>query len=74
MTGASGGTGDAQRLVPGYKTARWASVRQCPPNRRVCRALGVRSLPVKKDYFGEEVAARYDGGPMFSPDVLDPMG
>jgi len=27
---------------------------------------------VKKDYFGEEVAATYDGGPMFSPDVLGP--
>jgi SAM-dependent methyltransferase len=27
---------------------------------------------VKTDYFGEAVAARYDGGPMFSPEVLDP--
>jgi SAM-dependent methyltransferase len=27
---------------------------------------------VKEDHFGEEVAARYDGGPMFSPEVLDP--
>jgi SAM-dependent methyltransferase len=27
---------------------------------------------VKRDYFGEEVAERYDGGPMFSPEVLDP--
>ena len=27
---------------------------------------------VKKDYFGEEVAARYDGGRMFSPEVVDP--
>jgi len=27
---------------------------------------------VKKDYFGEEVAASYDGGPMFSAEVLDP--
>jgi len=26
----------------------------------------------RKDYFGEEVAAVYDGGPMFSPEVLDP--
>ena len=29
-------------------------------------------LAVKKDYFGEEVAARYDGGAMFSPEVLGP--
>jgi SAM-dependent methyltransferase len=27
---------------------------------------------VRKDYFGEEVAARYDGGRMFSPEVLGP--
>lgn len=27
---------------------------------------------MKKNYFGEEVAARYDGGPMFSGEVLDP--
>ena len=27
---------------------------------------------MRKDYFGEEVAARYDGGPMFSPEVLEP--
>jgi SAM-dependent methyltransferase len=27
---------------------------------------------VKKDYFGAEVAGRYDGGPMFSREVLDP--
>jgi SAM-dependent methyltransferase len=27
---------------------------------------------VRKDYFGEEVAARYDGGSMFSPEVLGP--
>ena len=27
---------------------------------------------MRQDYFGEEVAARYDGGPMFSPEVLDP--
>jgi SAM-dependent methyltransferase len=27
---------------------------------------------VKKDYFGEDVAARYDGGVMFSPEVLEP--
>jgi SAM-dependent methyltransferase len=27
---------------------------------------------VKENYFGEEVAARYDGGPMFSPEVLGP--
>jgi SAM-dependent methyltransferase len=27
---------------------------------------------VRKDYFGEEVAARYDGGPMFSDEVLGP--
>ncbi len=27
---------------------------------------------MKTDYFGEEVAARYDGGPMFSPEVLEP--
>ena len=27
---------------------------------------------MKTDYFGEEVAARYDGGPMFSPKVVDP--
>jgi 2-polyprenyl-3-methyl-5-hydroxy-6-metoxy-1,4-benzoquinol methylase len=33
---------------------------------------GVLSVPVKKDYFGEEVAARYEGGPMFSPEVLGP--
>lgn len=26
----------------------------------------------RKDYFGEEVAAVYDGGPMFSPEVLEP--
>lgn len=36
--------------------------------RRCC----VRSDPVKKDYFGAEVAARYDGGPMFGPEVLGP--
>ena len=31
------------------------------------------SRPVKrKDYFGDEVAAVYDGGPMFSLEVLDP--
>lgn len=27
---------------------------------------------MKKDYFGEEVAARYDRGPMFSSEVLAP--
>jgi len=27
---------------------------------------------VKQDYFGAEVAARYDGGPMFSAEVLEP--
>ena len=27
---------------------------------------------MRKDYFGEEVAARYDGGEMFSPEVLGP--
>ena len=27
---------------------------------------------MKRDYFGEEVAARYDGGPMFSPEVIGP--
>jgi SAM-dependent methyltransferase len=27
---------------------------------------------MRKDYFGEEVAARYDGGRMFSPEVLGP--
>jgi SAM-dependent methyltransferase len=27
---------------------------------------------VKKDYFGEDVAATYDGGPMFSAEVLGP--
>ena len=28
---------------------------------------------MKKDYFGEEVAARYDdGGPMFGAEVVDP--
>ena len=32
----------------------------------------VRSSAMTKDFFGEEVAERYDGGPMFSPDVLDP--
>ena len=37
-------------------------------------AAGVAySRPVKrKDYFGDEVAAVYDGGPMFSSEVLDP--
>jgi hypothetical protein len=28
VTGASGGAGDAQRLLPGYKTARCASVQK----------------------------------------------
>src|SRR5215207_10090564 len=32
----------------------------------------VHSLLVKKDYFGDEVAATYDRGPMFSPEVLGP--
>lgn len=27
---------------------------------------------MREDYFGEEVAARYDGGPMFAPEVLGP--
>jgi SAM-dependent methyltransferase len=43
------------------------------PERRVSRDRHVRSLAVKKDYFGEEVAERYDdGGPMFSPEVVGP--
>lgn len=27
---------------------------------------------MRENYFGEDVAARYDGGPMFSPEVLGP--
>jgi SAM-dependent methyltransferase len=27
---------------------------------------------MKKDYFGEDAAARYDGGPMFGPEVIEP--
>ena len=27
---------------------------------------------MRKDYFGAEVAARYDGGPMFSSEVVGP--
>jgi hypothetical protein len=45
-------------------------------NRRRALSHGVRGayspLVKRKDYFGDEVAAVYDGGPMFSSEVLDP--
>jgi SAM-dependent methyltransferase len=65
-------------------TAQEGSAGPVPERTLIMRALVVESpagtervvaycRPVKKkDYFGDEVAAVYDGGPMFSPEVLDP--
>src|SRR6476646_1827941 len=63
---------------PGRDRCQRRAVRQPRARGRVdadARVAGRRagSVPsVKKDYFGEEVAARYDGGPMFSDEVLGP--